>query len=289
MVMVTWCWRIGFAAVLGVVFADSAAAQEEALFEMLLRDSAAAQEVMFKDPVGDDKGPGAYTYPTDVVYKAGSFDLTSLKVQVRGEQAEFEVGLNALLEDPWRMGSGFSVQMIFIFIDTDHKEGSGFTQGLPGLNVAFAPADGWDRCIILSPQSRSRVRAEVEGKAGAMKAAVLVPNRTKGSSRNISGAVPLAELGGGDPTTWGFQVVVQSNEGYPGATDLLTRKVNEYEGQHRFGGGNDGECDPHAMDILAGQGTGASAEAEAQFKALAFECSADGTAKKLATLPMVRK
>lgn len=256
---------------------------------LVLAASAGAQEITFKDPAGDDKGPGTYTYPTDAVYKAGSFDLTTFRVNVRGGQAEFEVGVNAMLEDPWRMGSGFSVQMIFIFIDTDHKEGSGFTKGLPGLNVAFAPADAWDRAIILSPQSSSRVRSEIEAKAAAMKAAVLVPNRTKGSSRTITGAVPLADLGPGDPTTWGFQVVMQSNEGFPAATDLLTRTVNEYEGQHRFGGGNDGDCDPHVMDILAGRAAGEAAEGEAQFKALAYECNADGTPKKLATLPMVRK
>ena len=126
----------------------------------------------------------------------------------------------------------------------------GFTQGLAGLNVAFAPDDAWDRAIILSPQSTSKVRSEVEAKAAAMKGAVIVPNRTRGSSRTISASVPLADLGGGDPSTWGFQVVMQSNEGFPSAGDLLTRKVNEYEGQHRFGGGNDGECDPHVMDIL---------------------------------------
>lgn len=256
---------------------------------LVVAGSASAQEVTFKDPVGDDKGPGTYTYPTDVVYKAGGFDLTTFKVSVKGSQVDFEVGLNALVEDPWRMGNGFSVQMVFIFIDTDHKEGSGFTQGLPGLNVQFAPADAWDRAVILSPQSSPRVRSEIETKAAAMKAAVLVPNRTKGSSRTISGSVPLADLGGGDPSTWGFQVVMQSNEGFPGGTDLLTRKVNEYEGQHRFGGGNDGECDPHVMDILAGGGTGDAAEVEAQAKALAYECNPDGTAKKVATLPMVRK
>jgi carbohydrate-binding DOMON domain-containing protein len=271
--MVTLYSRLAVAAIVGLVLAGSAA----------------AQEVSFKDPVGDDKGPGTYTYPTDVVYKAGSFDITNFRVNVRGGQAEFEVGLNALLEDPWRMNTGFSVQMIFIFIDTDHKAGSGFKQGLAGLNVAFAPDDAWDRAIILSPQSTSKVRSEVEAKAAAMKGAVIVPNRTKGSSRTISAAVPLADLGGGDPSTWGFQVVMQSNEGFPATGDLLTRKVNEYEGQHRFGGGNDGECDPHVMDILGGAGAGDAAEAEAQFKALAYECNPDGTAKKLATLPMVRK
>jgi hypothetical protein len=58
---------------------------------------------------------------------------------------------------------------------------------------------------------------------------------------------------------------------------LLTRKVNEYEGQHRFGGGNDGDCDPHAMDILG----------DDQKQQLTYECNADGTSKTMATLHMV--
>ncbi len=70
------------------------------------------------------------------------------------------------------------------------------------------------------------------------------------------------DLGGGDPASWGYQVVMQSNEGFPDKADLLTRKVNEFEGQHRFGGGTDYDCDPHVMDILAGAGTGDASEAK---------------------------
>ncbi len=69
---------------------------------------------------------------------------------------------------------------------------------------------------------------------------------------------------------------MQSNEGFPADTDLLTRKVNEYEGQHRFGGGTDYDCDPHVMDILGDHGM------------LAYECEADGTPVKMATLSMVK-
>ncbi len=58
---------------------------------------------------------------------------------------------------------------------------------------------------------------------------------------------------------------MQSNEGFPAGNDLLTRKVNEYEGQHRFGGGNDGDCDPQAIDILAGNGKGDASEMQAQY------------------------
>ena len=77
---------------------------------------------------------------------------------------------------------------------------------------------------------------------------------------------------------------MQSNEGFPDKKDLLTRKVNEYEGQHRFGGGNDADCDPHVMDILAGRRTAAERRAA---QMLAYECNSDGTSKKMATLKMV--
>lgn len=255
----------------------------------LVAGAASAQEVSFKDPSGDDKGPGTYVYPTDKVYKPGSFDLTEMKMKVSGSKADFSVSVGSTLEDPWGMGGGFATQMVFIFIDTDNKEGSGFTKGLPGLNVEFAPADAWDKVVILSPQPQNRVASEAETKAGWAKGAVVVPVRTRGAGRTISGSVNLKDLGEGDPAKWGYQVVMQSNEGFPDKADLLTRKVNEFEGQHRFGGGNDGDCDPHAIDILAGKGTGDKSEIEEQYKMLAYECEADGTPKKMATLTMIRK
>jgi len=122
-----------------------------------------------------------------------------------------------------------------------------------------------------------------------MTSAIVIPGRTRGSGRTISASVDKKDLGGGDITTWGYQVVMQSNEGFPTATDFLTRKVNEYEGQHRFGGGTDSDCDPHVMDVLAGSGTGDKSEIDAQHEMLAYECNADGTSKKMATLTMVHK
>ena len=111
-----------------------------------------AQAVEFKDPTGDDFGPGNYVYPTDTVYKAGSFDMTAFALEADGKKANVSVTLNSALEDPWGMKVGFAVQMIFIFIDTDGKAGSGFTDGIHGLNDQFAPADARDKAIVLSPQ-----------------------------------------------------------------------------------------------------------------------------------------
>jgi carbohydrate-binding DOMON domain-containing protein len=248
--------------------------------------SAAAQSVTFKDPSGDDFGPGNYVYPTDTVYKSGSFDLRELEVSQKGKNVAFEVSLGTDLEDSWRMGGGFSVQMVFVFVQTD-PAAEGATKTYPGLNVQFAPEAKWQKCVILSPQPLARVKNEVEVKAADLLPMTVIPTRTSGSGRTISGSVPLADLGGGDPAKWRYQVLVQSNEGFPEKTDLLTRKVNEYEGQHRFGGGNDADCDPHVMDLLAGSATGDKAEAEVQKTMLAYECAPDGSAKSMATLTMV--
>ena len=229
----------------------------------------ATAQVKFEDPTGDDNGPGAYVYPTDSVYTGGSFDLTGFEL---GEKS-VEISVNSNLEDPWGMGVGFAVQMAFIFIDTGE---GGHSEGLPGTNVKFAAGNEWDKCIILSPQSSARVKEEVGAKAAAMADDIIVPARTTGRGRTITGRVKLAEIAEGDPKTWGYQVIMQSNEGFPADTDLLTRKVNEYEGQHRFGGGTDYDCDPHVMDVLGDHAM------------LAYECEADGTAKKMAELTMVK-
>jgi carbohydrate-binding DOMON domain-containing protein len=250
--------------------------------------AARAQEVVFKDPVGDDKGPGKYIYPTDPVYKAGSFDLTELKVTQKGDKVTFAVSVNSDLEDPWAMPApaNFSVQMVFVFIQTGK---GGQTKGVPGLNVQFAPEDAWNKVVILAPQPPGRVKAEVRDKAGDLQPFVVVPAETVGKGRTVSGTVDKKDLGEGDITKWGYQVVMQSNEGFPDKADVLTRKVNEYEGQHRFGGGTDTDCDPHVMDLLAGKAVGDKSEIEAQYKMLAYECNPDGTAKKMATLKMIKK
>jgi len=254
---------------------------------LTIAGSALAQTVTLKDPTGDDNGPGNYSYPTDAVYKRGSFDITGFQLKESGAKTDVSVTTNSSLEDPWSMGGGFAVQMVFVFIDKDGKEGSGFTKVPPGLNFELAPSSAWDKLIILSPQPAARVKTEVEQKAAEMKGSIIIPSRTRGAGRTITGTIDTKDLGEGDPSTWGYQVVMQSNEGFPAGSDLLTRKVNEFEGQHRFGGGNDGDCDPHVMDLLAGDAAGDKSEVDLQHKTLAYECNPDGTAKKLAVVSMV--
>jgi len=239
-----------------------------------LAGSALAGKVEFSDPKGDDFGPGEYIYPTDAVYVPGSFDLTKFKFEVKGDNVEIDCTVGSRLEDPWRMGGGFSVQMIFVFID---NAPGGFTETPPGLNVTIDESTAWDVCVILSPQTMARVRQEADAKAGGMASSIITPSRVRGKRSTITAKFKAEELGGtGDPSTWKYQVFVQSNEGFPSGGDLLTRKVNEFEGQHRFGGGTDYDCDPHVMDILGDHAQLAE-----------YKCEPDGTTAWLATVKLV--
>src|ERR1700688_4038386 len=100
-------WKLGTAAALAMGLALAATTP-----------AAMAQKVSFKDPKDDDNGPGAYTYPTDPVYKPGSFDMTAFTLKAHGDKVDLDVEMAAKLDDPWKTGNGFSVQMVFIFVQT---------------------------------------------------------------------------------------------------------------------------------------------------------------------------
>ena len=126
----------------------------------------------------------------------------------------------------------------------------------------------------------------MKSKKKKMMKGLVIPRKTFARGREIIALVSKAKLGT-PAKTWGFQAIMQSNEGYADADSVLARKVNEYPGQHRFGGGNDHNCDPHVIDMLAGQARGDGAEKDAQFKALkAHTCEASGKGKK-AVVPMI--
>lgn len=255
--------------------------------------AAGGRALTLSDPTGDDDGPGTYRYPTDAVYEAGSFDLTKLTVAPSGNEVELTVGVASRIEDRWDSrvwgGNGFSVQMVFVFIDTDHVAGSGVTESLPGLNVSFAPGEAWDKVVIISPQAPTRVSSEISQKAARLADRIIVPQATRASGKNLVAVVSAAQLGGMPQPSWGYQVLMQSNEGFPAKTDLLTRKVDEYEGPHRFGGGTDYDNDPHAVDILVPPAKGGADEKAKQHELLSAydKDTTEPKAEDLAVVPMV--
>ena len=254
---------------------------------------ASAGSVTYQDPTGDDFGPGKYTYPTDSVYLRGSFDIRKLEVSNKGSKVEFKLTLAQRIEDPWdslgwpEKGNGFSLQMAQIYLDT--TPGKGHTATLPGINATFGANDAWDKVVVISPQAAARIRREAKSKAPKLAPNVVVPKKVKVRGKTITATVNKKDLGGAMNANWGLQIVMQSNEGFPTENDLLSRRVNEYAGQHRFGGGSDFTCDPHVLDILTLEAKGAPTETEAQKKSLAYTCGAEGKSVKKAVLPMIRR
>ncbi len=234
---------------------------------LFLSHAVAAESVTFDDQSGDDFGQGTLIYPTNPVFRPGVFDLVAFTVTPEGERLRLEFDMAAPVQNEWSMAGGFDVQMFFVFVDS---EAGGHNDGLPGLNVAFAQDSGWEKAVVVSPQPFDRVVSEIR-KAGALAPDVLAAQDVSAEGYRIRAYVPIADMGSGSPEGWGFQVLVQSNEGFPEGSDLLTRRVNEFEGEYRFGGGNDGNCDPHVVDILGSH------------EQLAHECGV-----KLATLEMSR-
>jgi hypothetical protein len=253
---------------------------------------AVAASVSFADPKGDDTGPGTYTYPTKSDYKKGSFDLTDVEIKDKGSDVEITLGVNAGIEDPWDSakwptpGNGFSLQMFQIYIDVDGKAGSGESATLPGMNATFADDSRWEKVIFVSPQANKEIATRLDQKAKAMKDKVVLPTKVSARGKKVTALVKKADLGAGfDASKAGWQVLLASNEGFdnqPG-NGVLARTVNEFEGEHRFGGGDDGDSDPNFVDCLAGRGKGGDDEAAAQKEMLKYD-----TSKKLrAVLKMV--
>ncbi|MBW2731033.1 MAG: hypothetical protein JRH20_01500 [Deltaproteobacteria bacterium] len=239
------------------------------------------KKIVLSDPTGDDKGPGKYTYPTNSAYKRGSFDMTRLTITDKGKHLEFSVGINAKIEDPWNSkswgGNGFSLQMVQVYINT--KKG-GFRGALKGMNVKFEKGHAWDKVVFISPQPKSKIVQEVKTKAKKKLKGVVVPDKVFVRGREIVALVSKSALGT-PRASWGFQVLLQSNEGYADKDSILARKINEYNGAHRFGGGNDYNCDPHVLDIFAGKAKGDASEKSIQFKQLgSYTCDASGQGKK---------
>ena len=107
---------------------------------MLLATSASADDIELKDPQGDDKGPGVYTYPGNTAFAKGSLDLRSVTLVEEGGSIVVTVELTAIKDafnsKTWGWG-GFGVQLVEVYIDQDHKAGSGHKEALPGMNVNF--------------------------------------------------------------------------------------------------------------------------------------------------------
>jgi alpha-amylase/alpha-mannosidase (GH57 family) len=214
-----------------------AAARGEAVLEMT-------------DPIGDDHGPGSYTYPTNAVFEPGVFDLMKFTVTDDAEQVVFTARVAGPVENPWGSPIELSLQTLDIYLDTDGQAGSGLTDLLPGRNARVAPEDAWEYCIWVEGWQQ-----EVYGVGSAGQPERLAEVRTNITSqeRTITVTVPKTIIGDG-PENWGYLVVLTSQEGFPAAGNWRVREVLAEAQEYRIGGGRDDNSDPNIMDILVPEG-----------------------------------
>lgn len=149
-----------------------------------------------EDPVGDDNGPGTYTYPT------GSFDLTGLDVYRDGDLVRFVVATGGEIHNPWG-GSGMSTQRVNIYV----RDGSSTAVNpmLPGTNTSTEGA--WTHAIVADGRYADAAFGGGVYDADHRRVGAV----TLDPSGSIVATVPAAVFGGSDLAATGYQVAMFSD------------------------------------------------------------------------------
>ncbi|AEX85885.1 alpha-amylase/alpha-mannosidase [Marinitoga piezophila KA3] len=103
----------------------------------------------FKDPIGDEDGPGGYTYPKDGAFEPfkGLWDIEWVKVYDADDSIVFKFKFGEIT-NPWGAPKGFSHQLINIYLDT--KDGGKVSTYKEGARVQFDTAHPWDYFIKIA-------------------------------------------------------------------------------------------------------------------------------------------
>jgi len=209
----------------------------------------------WSDPVGDDHGPGEYTYPTRDVFNDGDFDLTGLTVHRQGSTYRFVASLATEPTNPWGFEGGFGKQFLQVYV-RHPGDSAGSREPAPGVNATMAApyqvrilADGENGVRVQDPTGKRLATGEVT--ADGSDIAIDVPADVIGELGDARLAVLLV--------------------GYDGTEDDFTRALGS-ECDDWVIGGADGENAPAVLDCITPRAT-------SQTDALAY------TADQRATIP----
>ncbi len=200
------------------------------------------QEVFsLADPVGDDDGPGTYTYPTDRVFDVpGLFDLTRYAVYDAGDRWQFSYDFTNLT-NPWNGPQGFSHPLLLLYFDVQqggsiesHEEGE-------AAHVAFSESHPWDIFLkVAGWPAYGRHLWTADGQGPFLVEVASDPKRGRVIVTVPKTLVP--EIAG-----WHY-ILVASQDGY-GANHV--RSIADVAGPWVGGGNPDSIWAPQLYDILA--------------------------------------
>jgi C-terminal binding-module, SLH-like, of glucodextranase len=257
--------------------AESAEITVEAILEPIL---------YVEDAIGDDHGPNQpgvlgkyYTYPTNLAFVTGAFDITSLTVFetrqfVGGEPVEMIAFQVAMVDfpDPADPGTAdwnpnfadLNIEKIDILIDSAP---GGATASLPNRLAAFQSWDAWDYAIIMDGWFKALVPSLGQNTTDSWRSNAMTTDRdiilrSDPELNTMTALVSKEALG--SPTAedirgWDIAVCMSSHDF--GAEEVLggIRWVNAKRSEWQFGGGNqdnDDNVDANLVDLLLVAGTG---------------------------------
>jgi len=210
---------------------------------------AVGEEVVFEmqDPIGDDCGPGNYTYPTNIAFSPGKshYDLVNFKVSEDDEHVFFDFEFS-LIDNTWQADEGFSHQLIDLYINTGNEEGrtDAFKQG---PNVSFSPEYPWNMYIRIAPWRSSFFHScsNIQNEDLNIRPYF---NVERIPSTNIVRATIDKKLIGDVDENWNYYVLIGAYDGY--GLDCY-RPVEKESGLWTFGGASESGKSPNVIDILA--------------------------------------
>jgi predicted glycosyl hydrolase (DUF1957 family) len=200
------------------------------------------------DPEKDDHGPGSYTYPTDGVFPPQCFDAQQFVAGQDDNNLVFTFSMSGPVANPWGSAINLSVQTFDVYVDVDHKQGSGRRLLLPGRNAAVSAADAWEYAIWVEGWTPALFRLDANGSPQKMDVSMKIV--VDSTARKVTVRVPKTAFGGADPRSWGYLAVVLGQEGYPAAGVMRVRDVEAQNAQWRFGGAPADTNHTRIVDVL---------------------------------------
>ncbi len=183
------------------------------------------------DPVGDDYGPGTYTYPANPIFKPGSFDIHEFAVSEGPEYVILKVRLG-VIENSWNSPSGLSLQIVDVYIDLNNRIGAGAMQLLPGRNAYTKAEDAWEYAISVDGWQQSIYKIDSAGRPVKLADLEVKVNSTRGE---VTIYVPRSIIRG-DPRNWGYLPMVLGYDGEAPPGNWKMREVRQGTDEFYFGG-----------------------------------------------------
>ena len=200
------------------------------------------------DPIKDDYGEGAYSYPTDGVFIPGSYDFEGFSAGIADGSLVMNFDILSAVKNPWNSPRSLSVQTIDVYIDKDWGSSTGIKK-LGNYRFAKMPdGGGWEYHIVIEGWEPQIWKALPGGEPELVTNQfdiVVVPDK---------GVIVVKldienQLGGGNPEEWHYGVIMMSQDGY-GPNGSRIREINPSAEQYRGGGAPNVVNHPNIFDVI---------------------------------------